>query len=122
VTRGSESAVITVGAIAFARSGDKSNTANIGVAARDPRWYAILCREVTAARVKAWFADVCLGPVERYELPNLHSLNFVLRDVLDGGASRSLRIDNQGKTLCDGLMFLEIEVSQDELAAVGGAR
>ena len=114
--------VTTVGAIAFARSGDKSNTANIGVAARDPRWYEVLCREVTAARVKAWFADVCLGPVERYELPNLHSLNFVLREVLDGGSSRSLRIDNQGKTLCDGLMFLEIEVSKDELDALDLAR
>lgn len=112
-------AAIAVGEIAFARSGDKSDTANIGVAVRDPAAYGILCRELTAERVKAWFSDVCLGPVERYELPNLQSLNFVLREVLDGGSSRSLRIDNQGKTLCDGLMFLPIEVSQDELDALG---
>lgn len=110
---------IRLSAIAFARSGDKSNTANIGVAVRDPRAYGILCREVTVPRVSEWFADVCLGTVERYELPNLHSLNFVLSEVLDGGSSRSLRIDNQGKTLCDGLMYLQIDVTQDEMDALG---
>lgn len=110
---------IQLGAIAFARSGDKSNTANIGVAARHPDGYAILAREVTADRVREWFADVCLGPVHRYQLPNLQALNFVLHEVLDGGSSRSLRIDNQGKTLCDGLMYLEIEVTSDELAILG---
>jgi hypothetical protein len=110
---------IRLGQIAFARSGDKSNTANIGVAVRDPRAYGILCREVTAARVRDWFADVCLGPVRRYELPNLGAVNFVLSDVLDGGSSRSLRIDNQGKTLCDGLMYLPLDVAADELAELG---
>ncbi len=110
---------IQLGSIAFARSGDKSNTANIGVAARNPRSYAILCREVTAEKLTAWFSDVCHGTVHRYELPNLQSLNFVLHEVLDGGSSRSLRIDNQGKTLCDGLMYLPIEVTDDEAAALG---
>ena len=110
---------IQLGQIAFARSGDKSNTANIGVAVRDSRAYAILRREVTAARVRDWFADVCLGSVVSYELPNLGAVNFVLSEVLDGGSSRSLRIDNQGKTLCDGLMYLPVEVSAYELAELG---
>ncbi len=110
---------IPLGTIAFARSGDKGNTANIGVGVRDPRAYPAVCREVTADRVKAWFADVCFGPVQRYELPNLSALNFVLAEVLDGGSSRSMRIDNQGKTLCDGLMFLPIEVTEDEAATLG---
>jgi len=84
--------------IAHARSGDKGDNANIGLIALKPEYYPILVREVTAERVKQHFAGICLGEVERYEIPNLHALNFVLHQALDGGGTLSLRTDSQGKT------------------------
>jgi len=99
---------VKVGVLAHARSGDKGNAANIGVLAYTPTAYDWLVNELTAERVKAHFAEVCQGAVERFELPNLHALNFVLHDVLGGGGSRSLRIDAQGKALGQGMLQLEI--------------
>ncbi|MEX0726606.1 MAG: hypothetical protein WD065_10080 [Planctomycetaceae bacterium] len=94
--------------IAHARSGDKGNHANIGVIARDASQYVFLCNELTEARVAEYFAP--LGPkgVKRYLLPGIHAMNFMLYDVLAGGACKSLRIDSQGKTLALALLEWEI--------------
>jgi len=96
--------------IAHARSGDKGDTANVGIIARKPEYYPILVREVTADRVKEHFAGVCLGAVERYELPNLGALNFLLHESLDGGGTLSLKADPQGKTYGSALLRMEIDV------------
>jgi hypothetical protein len=96
--------------IAHARSGDKGDTANVGIIARKPEYYAILVREVTAERVKEHFAGVCLGAVERYELPNLGALNFLLHESLDGGGTLALKADPQGKTYSSALLRMEIDV------------
>ncbi len=101
--------------IAHCRSGDKGDLANIGVIARDPRRYPILLREVTAERVKAFFGERVRGGVERFELPNVGALNFVLREALGGGGTVSLRVDAQGKTLGAALLRLEIEADEHEL-------
>jgi hypothetical protein len=95
--------------IAYARSGDKGSSANIGVAARYEWVYPILRDFLTAQRVREYFSDVCRGDVDRYELPNLRALNFVLHEILDGGGAGSLRLDPQGKTLCDSLMAMELD-------------
>ena len=102
--------------IAHARSGDKGDASNVGLIADSPEIYAVLRREVTAERVKAHFHEVCRGPVERYEIPNLLGLNFILHDSLGGGGTESLKTDAQGKTHAQGLLLLEIEVP-DELAS-----
>jgi hypothetical protein len=96
--------------IAHARSGDKGDTANIGLIALKPADYPVLVREVTAERVKQHFAEICRGEVERFELPNLHALNFLLHGALDGGGLLSLRTDPQGKTLGAALLRIEIEI------------
>ena len=97
--------------LAHARSGDKGDTANIGLIALKEEYYSILVREVTPERVKAHFGDLCKGPVERFELPNLQALNFLLHHALGGGGTVSLRTDAQGKTLSSALLRMEIEVS-----------
>ncbi len=94
--------------IAHARSGDKGNNSNIGLIARNPEDYELLRREVTAERVKKHFAGICFGKVERFELPNIHALNFVLHESLDGGGTLSLRTDAQGKTHAATLLMMEI--------------
>lgn len=94
--------------IAFARSGDKGNSANIAVFARTPKAYAWLKENLTAPRVEEYFRPLGVGTVVRYEVPNLEALNFILPHVLGGGGSRSLRIDSQGKTL--GMALLEMAV------------
>jgi hypothetical protein len=101
--------------LAHARSGDKGDTANIGLLAREPRYYPVLVREVTADRVKAHFGSLCEGEVERFELPNLGALNFLLHRSLGGGGTVSLRLDAQGKTYSAALLRLEIEVDAAEL-------
>ena len=98
--------------LAHARSGDKGNMCNIGLIARKPEYYQILLREVTAERVKKHFSGVCLGKVERFELPNLEALNFLLHESLDGGGTLSLRADPQGKTYSTALLRMEIETDQ----------
>lgn len=96
--------------LAHARSGDKGDTANIGLIALRPEDYLVLVREVTAERVKQHFAGICRGEVERFELPNLGALNFLLHHCLGGGGTISLKTDAQGKTLSAALLRMEIEV------------
>ncbi len=95
--------------LAHARSGDKGDTANVGVIARRPSYYPILVRELTAERVAAHFAGVITGGVERFELPNLNALNFLLHGALGGGGTVSLKTDAQGKTMSTALLRMEIE-------------
>lgn len=94
--------------IAWAHSGDKGDSVNLGVVVHDPRDYALLLRAATPERVHRHFKDICRGTVRRYELPNLHAVNFVLTQILDGGPMRSLRLDPQGKTLGDSLLLLPL--------------
>lgn len=96
--------------IAHARSGDKGNTANIGLIALDPKNYPVLVEQVTAERVKKHFGEICQGRVERFEIPNLYALNFLLYESLDGGGTISLRLDAQGKTYSAALLRMEIDV------------
>lgn len=98
--------------LAHARSGDKGDSANIGVIAYDDDLYPILVKELTADRVKEHFGTWVQGAVERYELPNLGALNFVLHGALDGGGTVSLRTDAQGKVLSAALLRLQIEVPE----------
>jgi len=97
--------------IAHARSGDKGDTANVGVIARRPEYYPVLVRELTAERVARHFGGMLTGGVERYELPNLHALNFLLHGALGGGGTVSLKTDAQGKTLSTALLRMEIDVA-----------
>ncbi len=106
---------IPLARIAHNRSGDKGDVANIGVIAHQQSHYPILVREVTAERVKEFFGGLVKGKVERFELPNLGALNFVLYEALGGGGTVSLRIDAQGKTLGAALLCMEIEVDEREL-------
>jgi hypothetical protein len=101
---------IPLSRIAHTRSGDKGDTCNVGVIAYDERDYPILVREVTAERVKSYFGELVLGGVERFELPNLGALNFLLHQALGGGGTVSLRTDAQGKTFGAALLGLEIDV------------
>ena len=102
--------------LAHGRSGDKGDTANIGVIALRPEYYPVLVEQLTVERVKEHFRGICLGRVERFELPNLQALNFLLYESLGGGGTVSLRTDSQGKTLSTAMLRMEIEVP-DELAA-----
>lgn len=102
----SAAATILLGDVAHARSGDKGNHANIGVVACTPAGYEFLSHELTAKRVEEYFRGLGLTRVERFELPRVQALNFLLYDALAGGASRSLRIDTQGKLL--GTAILEL--------------
>jgi hypothetical protein len=97
-------------AIAHTRSGDKGDTSNIGVIALRPEHYPIIVREVTAARVKAFFGDRVRGEVERFELPNLGAINLLLHEALGGGGTVSLRVDAQGKTYGAALLRMEIDL------------
>jgi hypothetical protein len=105
--------------LAHARSGDKGDTANVGLIALRDEFYSLLVREVTAARVKEHFHGICKGKVERFELPNLGALNFLLHESLGGGGTLSLMTDAQGKTFSTALLRMEIEISNDEARSVG---
>jgi len=98
--------------LAHARSGDKGNTANVGLIARKPEFYPVLVKEVTAARVARHFKGMITGPVERFELPNLNALNFLLHGALDGGGTISLKTDAQGKVFSTALLRMEIDVTR----------
>lgn len=105
--------------LAHARSGDKGDTANIGLIALREDFYPILVREVTATRVKEHFREICKGGVERFELPNIGALNFLLHESLGGGGTLSLMTDAQGKTFSTALLRMEIEVADDEAVRLG---
>jgi hypothetical protein len=100
-------------AMAHGRSGDKGDGSNVGILAYDERGYEILRDWLTAERVKAHFEGVALGKVERYEMPNLLGLNFILNDSLGGGGSASLQNDAQGKTHAMALLRIGVEVPDD---------
>ena len=100
--------------LAHARSGDKGDTANVGIIALKEEYYPLLVREVTAEGVKQHFGEMVKGEVERFELPNLHALNFLLHESLGGGGTLSLMTDAQGKTFSTALLRMNIEVSTEE--------
>jgi hypothetical protein len=109
--------------VAHARSGDKGDTANIGLIALREEFYPVLVKEVTCKRVKQHFREICRGKVECFELPNLNALNFLLHNSLGGGGTLSLRTDAQAKTFGAALLRMEIEIP-NELAGLivpGGA-
>ncbi len=103
--------------IAHARSGDKGDTANVGVIALRPEWYPVIARHLTRDRVAQHFAGVIEGGVDRYELPNLKALNFLLHGALDGGGTLSLKTDAQGKVFSTALLRLVLDVPDDEARA-----
>jgi len=105
--------------IAHARSGDKGDTANVGVIALQPRWYEVLDQFVTRNRVADHFRGMIDGDVERYELPNLNALNFLLHGALDGGGTLSLKTDAQGKVFSTALLRMVIDVPDAEAKRLG---
>jgi hypothetical protein len=105
--------------LAHARSGDKGDTANVGVIPFKDELYPILVREVTKEKVKEHFGEMVKGDVERFELPNLKALNFLLHESLGGGGTLSLMTDAQGKTFSTALLRMKIEVSDAEVKELG---
>lgn len=99
--------------LAHSRTGDKGNTANISVIARDPRDYEHLREHVTAERVRAHFAGIVHGEVTRHELPRIGALNFVMTNALGGGVTRSLALDAHGKSLSSALLDLDVPATND---------
>jgi hypothetical protein len=100
--------------VAHARSGDKGDTANVGLIALKPQWYPLIERYVTRDRVRDHFRGVITGDVERYELPNLKALNFLLHGALDGGGTLSLKTDAQGKVFSTALLRMFIDVPDED--------
>ena len=105
--------------IAHARSGDKGDTANVGVIALEPRWYSLIAEQLTLDRVRRHFTGIITGDVERFELPNLNALNFLLHGALDGGGTLSLKTDAQGKVFSTALLRMVLDIPDDRAAALG---
>ena len=105
--------------IAHARSGDKGDTANVGVIALRPEWYDVLVRHLTVDRVADHFRGIIEGAVERFELPNLRALNFLLHGALDGGGTLSLKTDAQGKVFSTAFLRMVLDVPEDEARRAG---
>jgi hypothetical protein len=105
--------------LAHARSGDKGDTANVGVIALKDEIYPILQREVTADKVKNHFGEMVKGEIERFELPNLKALNFLLHESLGGGGTLSLMTDAQGKTFSTALLRMKVELTENEAKELG---
>jgi hypothetical protein len=105
--------------LAHARSGDKGDTANVGLIALREEFYPLLTREVTAERVREHFRGIAHGGVERFELPNLGALNFLLHGSLGGGGTLSLMTDAQGKTFSTALLRMEIDIADEEAQRLG---
>ena len=104
--------------IAHGRSGDKGNGSNVGIIARHQDIYPFLEKELTAERVKKHMKNVCKGEVERYELPNIGALNFILNESLGGGGTVSLKLDAQGKTHAQALLRMKMEVPEELLKSL----
>ncbi|MDZ7630429.1 MAG: hypothetical protein U5K74_03445 [Gemmatimonadaceae bacterium] len=100
--------------IAHTRSGDKGDMANCGVIALRPEWYPLLVRELTTERVRTHYGALIAGPVDRFELPNLNALNFLLHGALDGGGTLSLKTDAQGKVVSTAMLRMILTVPADE--------
>ena len=96
--------------ICHGRSGDKGDAANVGLIAFKKEDYEVIKSKVTADAVKKHFEGICFGGVDRYELPNINALNFVLHNTLGGGGTVSLKNDAQGKTLASALLMMEIDI------------
>ena len=105
--------------LAHARSGDKGDTANVGVIALKPEWYSLIAEQLTLDRVREHFRGVITGDVERFELPNLNALNFLLHGALDGGGTLSLKTDAQGKVFSTAMLRMIIDVPDAEARALG---
>ncbi len=105
--------------IAHARSGDKGDTANVGVIALKPEWYPLINRELTQKRVAQHFEGMITGEVERFELPNLNALNFLLHGALGGGGTLSLKTDAQGKVYSTALLRMVLDVPDEEARSLG---
>jgi hypothetical protein len=101
---------IPLSKLAHARSGDKGDAANCGVIAFREEWYPVIREILTTERVKKHFEGICLGEVERYEMPNLWAVNFLLHNTLGGGGTVSLKLDAQGKTIATAMLQMEVEV------------
>ncbi|MEO8560676.1 MAG: hypothetical protein ABI601_01285 [bacterium] len=104
--------------IAHARSGDKGDTANVGVIALRPEWYPLIAESLTLARVAEHFHGVITGAVERFELPNLNALNFLLHGALDGGGTLSLKTDAQGKVFSTAMLRMVLDVPDERARAL----
>lgn len=113
-------AVVKLVELAHARSGDKGDVVNIGVIAYEPEHYPLLAEALTAERVREHFGDMVKGVVARYELPNLHALNFVLPGALGGGGTVSLMVDAQGKVFSTALLRMKVEVPDETARRVRG--
>ena len=105
--------------LAHARSGDKGDTANVGVIALEPRWYPLIAEQLTLDRVRNHFKGVITGDVERFELPNLNALNFLLHGALDGGGTLSLKTDAQGKVFSTAMLRMVLDIPDDRATALG---
>ena len=105
--------------LAHARSGDKGDTANVGVIALRPEWYALIAEQLTRDRVREHFHGVITGDVERFELPNLNALNFLLHGALDGGGTLSLKTDAQGKVFSTALLRMVLDIPDARATALG---
>lgn len=105
--------------LAHARSGDKGDTANVGVIALRPEWYELLVERLTVDVVSKHFAGIIAGPVVRFELPNLGALNFLLHGALDGGGTQSLKTDAQGKVFSTAMLRLVLEVPDADAVRLG---
>jgi hypothetical protein len=105
--------------IAHARSGDKGDTANVGVIANRPEWYPLISRELTQSRVAQHFAGMITGGVDRFELPNLNAVNFLLHGALGGGGTLSLKTDAQGKVYSTALLRMVLEIPDEEAQKLG---
>ena len=110
---------IALSKIAHARSGDKGDAANCGIIAYKEQWYPILRDYVPTELVAKHFEGLCLGKIDRYEVPNLWAVNFVLNNILGGGGTVSLKLDAQGKTVASAMLMLEIDVPDDVVASLG---
>ena len=105
--------IVKLREIAFARSGDKNDTSNVGVIPFRPEDYELVKAQVTVERVQELFAGAAHGKVTRYELPGIASLNFLLEQALGGGVSRSLALDTHGKNYGSLMLHLDVEVPDD---------
>ena len=99
--------------IAHGRSGDKGDTSNICIFAREPKYYAVIQKQVTAKAVKQYFGDMVKGDIVRYDVPTLHGFNFVMKHALGGGATLSLRMDSLGKSMGSALLRMKVTVDGD---------
>ena len=101
--------------LVYSRSGDKGDICNIAVIAKQKRFYPLLLKYLTPERVKDFFGEMVKGSVERYEVRTLDAMNFVLRNSLGGGATRSLRSDFTGKTMCQAILRITLEIEENDL-------